>query len=47
MAEPRDIAYTIEWEPAPGVQGDEHRATWARFEFWVALASASRKSRTR
>ncbi len=36
MAEPRDIAYTIEWEPAPGVQGDEHRATWARFEFWVA-----------
>ncbi|MGH3622014.1 MAG: hypothetical protein ACRDQ5_09520, partial [Sciscionella sp.] len=35
MADSQAITYTIEWESAPGVRGDEHRATWARFEFWV------------
>jgi hypothetical protein len=35
MVDSQAISYTIEWEPAPGVQGDEHRATWARFELWV------------
>lgn len=35
MAESTRLKYVIEWESAPSVRGDEHRATWARFELWV------------
>jgi len=35
MVDSQAVSYRIEWEPAPGIRGNEHRATWARFELWV------------